>query len=464
MSDRDREHAAAPDPALVHLRQAGVRLARLCRKHFRIVGSGDRLQADTGVGERDVLAFLLEYGASIRPVGLSARKAFPHESTELTTFLWTTPTPDSVLNDVVRLSLYTDRTVLVDPFSRHVAGAPYRPAEAGPFSEPARWVQYFVNWALMVCALEPWIDAGMVVLIPEPQNFLKELPSFEAMAGDAMSHGLFSGLEDRTTKDMLEAAALTSVDDRELRAVVHLTLPDLEDPELDEVVAALSAYRVANPTRYVPSRSEYASLITSGGGQNIFEAAWIAESLGGYLVPRGHVHTELFRRVSRGPENDDRDALVTAFAAAPLPMLNNVSLPIALSMRKTARLESFRHYLREVWSETTSVDAGAKSPDRARDLAERLVVEHERAAEDWAAIYKDLGVMGAAMLFAGPVATVVDARFLLGVAGVGLKTLTGWSSATRAHRRNPAALIVELENESSPNPLRHLAAKLERHA
>jgi hypothetical protein len=464
MSGRGRHEAPSVDPALVHLRQAGVRLARLCVKHFRISRANDRFEVGQDVAERDVLDFLAEYTAAIRPVGLSPTKAFPVDPPGLTTFLWATPTPDAVLNDVVRLALYTDRTVIVDPFSRHVAGRPHKPGERGPFRETSMWVQTFANWALMVTALEPWIEAGLVVLIPEPQNFLTELPPFEGIARDAMGRGLFDGMAPASVEDMLEAAALTSADDADLKAVVNLALPELDDAELAEVVAGLSTYRASHPSRFLPSKPEHAALITSGSGQNVFEAAWIADKLGGYLVPRGNAHTEIFRRVSRGLDQDDHDALVTAFAAARLPMLNNVSLAIALELRQSTRLQHFRHYLEEVWAASTAVDSDAKSPDRARDLAQRLLVEHEQAADEWASIYKDLGIKGTATLFAGPIAQVVDAHLLLAVAGAAFWTFRGWSTAARAHRRTPAALLVELEHASSPNPLKRLAAKLERHA
>jgi hypothetical protein len=326
------------------------------------------------------------------------------------------------------------------------------------------WVQTFVNWGLMLCALEPWIDANLAVFIPEPRNFLPDLPPFEAIAETELQRHR-PDFQNEAMEDMLEAAAFTARDEHQLAQILALTLSELTDDDRAAVLQRLNAYRAANPVRYAPSEPEYGSLITGGSGQNVFEAAWIADAVGGYLVPRGAVHGKLFRSFSRGDANKDKlDALASAFAAAKLPMLNNVSLAVALELRKTNRLASFRRYLYDVWAATAEASIDPKSPDRERELADRLIVEHRAAVAEWSAMYKDLGVKAATSLFAAPLAQVFQAGVVPAAAGGLWWAYHSWSSNTRAHRRDPAALLVELENESSPNPLRRIAARIERRA
>lgn len=422
------------------------------------------MRVATEVGSKEVLSFLNEYSAAIRPVGLDPIKVLPPSAGFLRTFLWSRPAPDAILNDVVRLSLYSDQVVVVDPFSQHVSSTRYTPGERGPWREPAMWVQHFVNWGLLVCALEPWIASDLVVLIPEPENFILDTPAFEAIARQALADGLFStDVTPDAVQDMLEAAAFTSRGEDELRQLVPLLLGELRPDEFEEVVVSLKAYQAANPTRYAPPDPAHASLISHGSGQNVFEAGWIAEQVGGYLVPRGAAHQHMFQQVSRGDrDKDSGDALASAFAAAKLPMLNNVSLATALELRKTNRLAAFRTYLHDVWAETVDRAANPKAAERERALVDRLVTEYSQASEEWSAIYKGLGVKGAVALFATPLAPVIQAGIIPAAAtAVGI-AYRGWSSGKRALHQRPAALLVDLENESSPNPIRRIAAKLER--
>jgi hypothetical protein len=282
------------DAASVYLRQSGVRLARLCRKYFHIEGDGDHLRVERPVTNRDVIGFFEEYGAAIRPHGLSPIKVLPSQSSALRTFLWARPATDSILNDVVRLSLYSDQVVIVDPFSKHVAGWRYQPGIRGPMNEPGLWIQTLVNWGVLVCALEPWIAADFVALVPEPANFIPGVPHFEELARRALKDGTYArDLTPDVVQDMLVAAAFTSRDEAELRQVLRLTLGEISDTELEEIAEALRRYQEAHPRRYVPSDPKQGALISHGSGQNIYEASWIAEQIGGFLVPRGATHVSM---------------------------------------------------------------------------------------------------------------------------------------------------------------------------
>src|SRR5439155_12016860 len=126
-------------------------------------------------------AFLTEYGASIRPQGLSPAKALPAANPrQLRSLLWTNPVVDAVLNDVVRLSLYSDQIVITDPFSKFFSSKVFQSGPAGPQAQPEKWIEQFVNWALMICALEPWFEHEFALLIPDPEGFVPDLPPFEA--------------------------------------------------------------------------------------------------------------------------------------------------------------------------------------------------------------------------------------------------------------------------------------------
>jgi hypothetical protein len=456
----------AEQGAATYLSQSALALVRLCRKHFGITGKGERLKIEAPVRSENVARFLTEYRARVRPSTLSESQVLPEPSESvLRTFLWTRPVADAVLNDVVRLALYSDEVVLVDPFSMHTMNVAGSKPPMGPAERPDLWTQEFANHALTVCALEDWFESGLVLLIPEPRNFIRGVPSFTALALRAVKEGKLSTRPDADTlQDVLEATAFNADRDEDLTAMTRDSLPQgLSDDERSQIISSLIAYRRANPTRYAQRPPETGSVFSFASGQNIFEAAWIADSIGGYVVPRLARDRTNFRSFSRGNTRDDVDALASAFAAAPLPMLNNVSLSDALDLRKSGRLARFRTFLQDVWTATSDPDSNRKNVERERDLVARLNSSYEEAKVEWGGIYKDLGVKGSVAIFGTKeVAQVIQAGVIPVAAGALGWLYHQWAGPTRSFRRRSAGLLVQLENQSSPNPIRRAVDAIER--
>lgn len=450
-----------------YLKQSAIALVRLCRKHFGITGNGDRLKVEARVRPENVTAFMREYIARVRPRTLSESRVLPlPDDTTLRTFLWARPFADAVLNDVVRLSLYSDEIVVIDPFSMHATTVPATQPPMSPFQRPDLWIQEFPNHALMVCALEDWITNDLVLLVPEPRNFIQDAPSFALMAARAVREGRLSlEVGPDFVQDALEGSALNTDRDDDLPAMLKDVLPNsLSRAERQAIYEAMRAYRRVNPTRYSLRPPETGTVFSMASGQNIFEAAWIADAVGGYLVPRLAYDRANFRHLSRGDKaRDDVDALASAFAQAPLPMLNSVSLSDALDVRKTGRLARFRTFLHDVWAATSDPSKGVKTVERERDLATRLTASYAEAKEEWSHIYRDLGVNSAVAMFASSGLTqVVEAGVVPVAAGAIGWLFKQWSGPTRAFRRNAAGLLVQLENQSSPNPVRRAVDAIER--
>jgi hypothetical protein len=471
MTDRPGQDGSESDDSAevrTYLKQSAIALVRLCRKHFGITGKGDRLKVEATVRPDDVTAFMREYIARVRPRTLSESRVLPQPNdSALRTFLWARPFADAVLNDVVRLSLYSDEIVVIDPFSMHVTtieGASQPPM--GPLQRPELWIQEFPNHALMVCALEDWIANDLVLLVPEPRHFIQDAPPFMLLAARAVREGKLSlKVGPDLVQDALEGSALNTDRDEDLPAMLKDVLPAaLSRTEREAIYEAMRAYRRVNPTRYSLRPPETGTVFSMASGQNIFEAAWIADAVGGYLVPRLAYDRANFRLLSRGDRaKDDTDALASAFAQAPLPMLNNVSLSDALDLRKTGRLARFRTFLHDVWAATSDPAKGMKTVERERDLATRLKGSYAEAREEWSHIYRDLGLNSAVAIFASSGLTqVVEAGVVPVAAGAIGWLFRQWSGPTRAFRRNAAGLLVQLENQSSPNPVRRAVDAIER--
>jgi len=117
-----------------------------------------------------------------------------------------------------------------------------------------------------------------------------------------------------------------------------------------------------------------------------------------------------------------------------------------------------------VWTTTSDPDLNPKALERERRLVDELTARYAEASEEWRGIYKDLGVKSTSALFASGLATVVQSGIVpIATVVTALAWLHAtWSGAVRPFRRRPAGLLVQLENQSSPNPVRRAIDAIER--
>ena len=463
----DRELRGSIDsPATDYLKASALRLVRLCRKWFHVDGDGESIHVAATIKADDVGSFFREYAAAIRPIGLGALKALPQpDELTLRTFLWMPPIPDAVLNELVRLALYSDQVIVVDPFSHHVGSRPAAPAPEGPLIKPEQWIRSLANEALLVCALEPWIRADIVILVPEPRNFIWPHPDFVQIAFHAMRDGIMRDPGPEAFQEALEALAMSANDDEELEGLVDMAVHDDVDPEAHgAVLAGLKDYRSRHPRRHARPLSEQGDLVQMGSGQNVFEAMWIADRIGGLVAVAEPSDKRMFRAVAQEDRPTD-EGLLNAFKSTKLPVLNAVTLDTALALRQSGHIAAFRVFLRDVWAEASRPNAGPASDEATRRFNDRLLAESAALDAEWRQIYRDLGVNGSVAFFgAGGVAQVTQMGLVPALA-VGAGWLyRNWSTSIRAFRRRPAAILLELEDEVNQNPIRKSISRLERSA
>ena len=75
--------------------------------------------------------------------------------------------PESILENVLRYSLYSDEIVIVNPFVNPNCIAP----KYNPILRPDIHKAQFLKFASMPLQLSPWIASGIVVMMPDPGDF-----------------------------------------------------------------------------------------------------------------------------------------------------------------------------------------------------------------------------------------------------------------------------------------------------
>jgi hypothetical protein len=166
-------------------------------------------------------------------------------------------------------------------------------------------------------------------------------------------------------------------------------MPELTPTEIDELLKAIEQRRLSDPLALgVPDETSAGQYTVSRSGANLEMALYICGLTGAF--PYTNIRrrwSELLTTAADFPESAKVwSPLSKAFRDLDFSFLNNVDSRFACEMRKDGRLESFRSFLRRVW---TTV-GGSTDPNRmdalARDFADELKDEYRSAQTEWAEI------------------------------------------------------------------------------
>lgn len=138
--------------------------------------------------------------------------------------------------------------------------------------------------------------------------------------------------------------------------------------------------------------------------------------------------------------------LTKAFQELDFKFLENVDSAFACQMRNEGRLESFRAFLRRLWTSLGGQPDAAKMSTLAMDFKDELSAEYQKAEADWNQIDRDLVKWGGTAV-AGAVASGGLALDLpaLGFALAGVTQLLNARMRRRAFRQSiPLSVFIDL--------------------
>jgi hypothetical protein len=76
-----------------------------------------------------------------------------------------------MVQNIFRFSLYADQILVINPFLNPNVLA----QDMNPILRPGEWRLQTLRWIYQLAQLAPWIDAGLVTLIPDPGDFDRPL-------------------------------------------------------------------------------------------------------------------------------------------------------------------------------------------------------------------------------------------------------------------------------------------------
>jgi hypothetical protein len=385
--------------------------------------------------------------AALWPPGTEERHTLPPPDAGLKALYLGENEPEMMVPNVFRFSLYADQILILNPFlNPNVVTEQFN-----PIIHPEEWRLQTLRVVYQLAQLAPWIDAGLVVLIPDPGDFNGRLRKktwdlAAARLKDAPSGADIdvSAIKARTLRAFLLAP-------REyLERTAREANPGISDEMVREVVDEMERDRASDPLLLNDTIDRMpGQMMAANIGTNLEMGLYICQATGSFPYTNVKFRWEeiLSARHELHETAQTWSPLTNAFQQLTFKFLDNVNSGFACSIRKEGRMEGFRAYLRKLWSGVGGELDPGKSESLARDFRDELTQAYSEAEAEWAAIDREL-MKWAVPTFGGAlVAGMFSPAFSLGgLAVAGLAEIVQAEMKRREFRKKiPMSVFIDLE-------------------
>ncbi|MCA9743159.1 SEC-C domain-containing protein [candidate division KSB1 bacterium] len=379
-------------------------------------------------------------------------KIFPTPDSKLRALYLGDVRPDFIIPNIFRFSLYADEIIIIQPFLNPWCVA----KKFNPIDNPQTHKQEMLRLLFFLLFLEPWINSGLVKIVPDPGDFNYSLRTQMWDLAKERTKGW------KPTKEELEVLEphakadfkrwFLTLPKKLISPMLDKTHPHLSDEEKNELFEYIDRLRESDPFAINQETGDTeGQLLSFTTGANLEMALYICKLTGSFP------YTNLKRRweeILSAKDNLSETSktwspLTKAFQSLDFMFLNSVDPKFALEIREEGRLESFRTFLRKLWRSIDGSPDELKIDDHVRDFCDELKDEHAKALADWDKISQDLKKwLG---LYAS--GAVIGGKFALGIPtlGFGIAAVTQLLN-THSKRKNfkkkiPMSVFIDLENQ-----------------
>jgi hypothetical protein len=307
--------------------------------------------------------------------------------------------PESILENVLRYSLYTDEIIVVSPFTN-----PHCIVEQhNPIVHPERYKAQLLKLASMLLQLAPWIAAGIVIMMPDPGDFdyplrkatwaaakarWKEHPYPQTLQEDLREYG------DLAKQDFLRTLARMPREYLKSQFKKWNAEMDrrLDDVRIERAIDFLLAQAHDDPLALEQPFTKEGEFAIWSSGANLELGLYIAQMTGAYMYTNMKTRWTEILSVSgdSAGEGPMWSPLTQAFQRLEFKFLDGVPLRFALELRRSGRLATLRNLLRKVWTEVSETANANRAETLARDFGDELRQRVSEAESEWEKIDADL--------------------------------------------------------------------------
>ncbi len=406
---------------------------------------------------RDHVKELYKLIAWLWPPNADLSALLPKPENKLRAFYIGLMRPETVLNSVVRYSLYCDEILVTLPFLN-----PWTITEEhNPLVHPELFIGDTLKWVLYILNLAPWILQGHVIIIPDPGDFDYGL---RKQTWD-LAQVRLKDIKPRDLENELDWEKYAEADFKRLwlatppdamRQKLKEHDPKMSDQKIEEMMAYIEKVKEQDPLFPTnPNEQGMFGLHTSPTGANLEMGLYLSQLTGSYL------YTDLdfrWKEISSiGNQSNEQQnvwgPITKTFQNLDFKFLDNVNTEFANKVRQDGRLESMRNFLRKTWLSLADSSDAQNSVSEGKILAfkDELVDEYHKAESDWQKIDADLlkwvtgsGGLGGVLAAGGMNWQIPALGFSL--AGVG-QLLNARYKRNRFRGNVPLSVFIDLKNK-----------------
>jgi hypothetical protein len=369
-----------------------------------------------------------------------------------------------VSRGITRHSLYSDAILLIDPFEYPSSSDPDFNALIRPENHRVNAIRATLIWFAVV----PWIEAGIVQIIPRPTDF--DLVLENQLIGESQkwweNHPDLNKSLDQENLDengVFEEFYRLSFPDEQIEQQFLKANPNASATDLARLMAHIRERRKAHQYYVEPSESnrqrKRSELIRHSTGANYWMAKLIANQSGCHFITDINARWREIElnRDTANVDSGNWSPFSKAFQSVNFKFLDNVPLNFALEMRNKKRLENMRGFLRKVWRDSKA--ASEFSGENVANLTAELTEEIRKAEAEWDQISRDLLNWSATTTFpaaaAGIAAVVAGVGEWLPAASAIAATTTGVAGVVHSEwkrsallNKDPAGMLLKLKRAS----------------
>ena len=356
--------------------------------------------------------------------------------------------PEMMLENVFRFCLYADQILLVNPFDNPNVMA----EQFNPIHHPGEWKLQTIRLVYHLMLLTPWIEAGLVVLIPDPGDFNRQLRVKTWDLAAARLRGWRPSDEDLDQSAAMQRARKTMLlyPRSYMERMTREANPGISDEVVRKVLEQMEDERANDPLLPNDTIDRMPGQFEAGRlGANLEMGMYICQATGAF--PYTNVK---FRWKEILGARQDLDAtaqvwspLTNAFQQLKFKFMDKVDSRFACSIRQEGRLEGFRSFMRRLWNTVGGEPDASKSEVFARDFRDELTQAFSNAKADWDAIDREL-LKWAVPTLGGAMATGAFSLALpvagFAVAGVG-EIIQAEMKRREFRRKVPMSVFIDLE-------------------
>ena|SRR2546427_1525444 len=386
--------------------------------------------------------------ANLWPVDTDYLQMLPAPDSNLRALYIGENEPEMMVQNVFRFSLYADQILLVNPFTNPNVMA----EKFNPIHHPGEWRIQTLRLAYHLALLAPWIEAGLVILIPDPGDFNRKLRVETWNLAATRLKGWKPSRDDIDQSAMRQRGlqALLLAPKKHHERVAREIFPEMSDKQIQELLKYIEQQRENDPLLPNDTIDRMpAQMMASSMGANLEMAMYISQATGSF--PYTNVKFR-WKEILGAKQDLDATAkvwspLTHAFQQLAFKFLDNVDSRFACSIRQEGRLEGFRSYMRKLWAAVGGEPDPSKSEALARDFGDELTGAFKVAQSEWDAIDRELAKWATRTLAGALAAGVFSPAFAAGgfaVAGLG-EIIQAELKRREFRKRVPMSVFIDLD-------------------